>query len=264
METILQGCRIHYEIYPSANPVAPAVLLLHGWGCDASVFSFISNSLAQDDTVIQLDFPGHGKSGEPPEAWAVSNYANMVLELLNALEIPTVEIIAHSFGGRVAIVLASEHPERVNKLVITGGAGIRKPISAHQKKRAQRFKRYTKWINALKTMPGMNTWVEKGQKKLRQRYGSPDYNKLSEGMRKTFVKVISEDLLPRLSKIKAPTLLIWGNADTETPLWMGKQMEETIPDAGLVVFEGRGHFAFAEEWQRFTLIVKEFFSGGKG
>ena len=59
------------------------------------------------------------------------------------------------------------------------------------------------------------------------------------------------------------TLLIWGSADTETPLWMGQAMEKEIPDAGLVVLEGGTHFAFLEQWQRFVLIVKQFFLGGQ-
>jgi pimeloyl-ACP methyl ester carboxylesterase len=62
--------------------------------------------------------------------------------------------------------------------------------------------------------------------------------------------------------VQAPTLLIWGEADAETPLWMGKTMEKEIADAGLVVLEGGSHFAFLEQWQRFTLIVKQFLQGG--
>ena len=76
------------------------------------------------------------------------------------------------------------------------------------------------------------------------------------------MKIISQDLSECLAKIKAPTLLIWGGADTETPLWMGQQMEKQIPDAGLVVFEGRSHFAFLEEAQRFQVIVNTFLFGG--
>ena len=115
-------------------------------------------------------------------------------------------------------------------------------------------------------VPQNDKWaglIEKWQAALRKRYGSADYNRLNENMRKTLVKVISLDLLPLLKSIQSPTLLIWGSADTATPLWMGQQMEKEIPDAGLVVFEGRSHFAFIEEWQRFLTIVKHFFWGGQ-
>ena len=67
-----------------------------------------------------------------------------------------------------------------------------------------------------------------------QRYGSPDYAALDSEMRKTFVKVISQDLSEYYPRFSHSTLLVWGRQDTETPLWMGKKMEEWIPDAGLV------------------------------
>jgi pimeloyl-ACP methyl ester carboxylesterase len=77
-------------------------------------------------------------------------------------------------------------------------------------------------------------------------------------MRQTFSKIVSEDLSPLLPKIKAETLLVFGSNDTETPLWMGQKMEQEIPDAGLVVFEGRSHFAYLEEWPRFCALIREF------
>mgnify|MGYP004684171369 CR=1 FL=1 len=99
---------------------------------------------------------------------------------------------------------------------------------------------------------------EKMEEKLRRKYGSADYNALDEEMRKTFVKVINLDLTDRLPLIQQPTLLLWGDADTETPLWMGKKMEELIPDAGLVVLEGGTHFAYLEQRARFCAIARHF------
>ena len=77
-------------------------------------------------------------------------------------------------------------------------------------------------------------------------------------MRATFVKVVNLDLSDRLSLIRQPVLLLWGDKDTETPLWMGQQMERDIPDAGLVVLEGGTHFAYLEQAARFNMIVKHF------
>ena len=95
---------------------------------------------------------------------------------------------------------------------------------------------------------------------LRNRYGSPDYIRLNENMRRTFVKVISLDLRDRLPSVRQPTLLIWGGADTETPLWMARVMEKNIPDAGLVIFEGGDHFAYLKQAPRFCLIARHFLS----
>lgn len=263
LETTLKNCRLYYRWQCKKEADAPVVLLLHGWGCDSSIFSFIENGLSEDASVLSVDFPGHGKSGDPPESWGVQDYAEQILLLLDELSLPKVDVVAHSFGGRVALWLASHQPERVDRLVITGGAGIRKPISEGQKKRQARFKRLNRCCGWLKKIPFLRGWVERLEDQLRRKYGSPDYYKLNEVMRGTFVKVVNEDLLPLLPAITAPTLLIWGSDDTETPLWMGQQMEKQIPDAALIVFEGRTHFAFLEEWQRFLIIIKEFFLGGK-
>ena len=93
---------------------------------------------------------------------------------------------------------------------------------------------------------------------MQMKYGSADYNALDDEMKKTFVKVISEDLRPLLPNIKASTLLIWGERDTATPLWMGQTMEKEIADAGLVVFENDDHFAYLKQWPRFVAVVKAF------
>lgn len=259
MQATIHGCRIFYEITPCASDDAPRVLMLHGWGCEHGYFSPITNAMAKDATIITLDFPGHGQSGEPPEPWDASDFAAQIAELIRDNGLAPVDVIGHSHGGRVALKLAIEYPELVGKLVITGGAGLRKPETERSRKRTANYKRYSAFLNRMKKIPTLSPMAGKLQTALRNRYGSPDYVKLNENMRMTFVKLVSEDLTPQLSRIHAPTLLIWGDVDTETPLWMGQTMEKEIADAGLVVFEGGTHFAFLEQWQRFVVIVKQFF-----
>ena len=118
-------------------------------------------------------------------------------------------------------------------------------------------------MRTLTKVPPLQKPMRALQEQLIQAYGSRDYAALSQTMRPTFVKIISEDLTPLLPQIKAPTLLIWGSNDTETPLWMGQTMEKEIVDAGLVVFDGGSHFAFLEEGARFATIVKQLFWGGE-
>lgn len=262
LEATLLDCQLHYTLEQNENPDVPVVVLLHGWGCDGNIFSFLKRDISAQCTVLTLDFPGHGKSAEPSEPWGVQEYAAQVKALLDSLNYNRIYVVAHSFGGRVAIELASTYPDLIEKLIITGGAGIRKQPSEEQKKRQRKFKRMNGFLDKCKKIPVLGKLAEIMQTRLRNKYGSADYIKLNETMRKTFVKVINYDQSHLLDKIKASTLLIWGSADTETPLWMGQQMEKTIPDAALITFEGRSHFAFAEEWQRFVIITKQFFFGG--
>lgn len=262
MEAVIQGCRLYYRYEKSDDASAPTVLLLHGWGCDGSIFASFEKELSRHASLLIVDFPGHGKSGEPAEPWGVPEYAEQIFALLQTLRIPKAHIIAHSFGGRVAIYLASHHPERVERMVLTGAAGLRAPASDRQSRRQKRYQRLKKLALLATRLPFLKKYADRWMEKLIQKYGSEDYRRLNANMRKTFVKVIQQDLSEMLPLIQSSTLLIWGSQDTATPLWMGQKMEKEIPDAGLVVFEGRTHFAFLEEAQRFQTIVNTFLWGG--
>ena len=262
MEAVIQNCRLYYRYEKADDQNAPTVLLLHGWGCDGSIFHVFEEELKKHASLLIVDFPGHGQSAEPPEPWGVPEYAEQIYQLLETLKIAKVHIIAHSFGGRVAIWLSSHHPERVDKMVLTGGAGLRAPASQTQSKRQKQYQQLKKLVQLAARVPFLKKLSAVWTEKLIQKYGSEDYKRLNPEMRKTFVKVINQDLSGLLPSIKASTLLIWGSLDTATPLWMGQKMEKDIPDAGLVVFDGRTHFAFLEEAQRFQTIVNTFLWGG--
>ena len=260
METSICDCKLFYRFEKSDKK--DTVLFLHGWGCDGSIFSFFENDFLKNASVISVDFPGHGQSGEPKIPWGVPEYAKQIHTLLTELHVERVHIVAHSFGGRVAIWLSSHYPEMVDKMIVTGGAGIRRQDTSKPTKRQKQYKTLKALVGWVGKIPFLKKFADAMQEKLVQKYGSPDYKRLNPNMRKTFVKVINQDLSEFLQDIKASTLLIWGSNDTETPLWMGQQMEKEIPDAGLVVFDGRSHFAFLEEAQRFLVISKTFLWGG--
>jgi len=260
LEALICDCKLFYR-YEKADK-KDSVLLLHGWGCDGSIFSAFEKEFLKNASVIAVDFPGHGQSGEPQIPWGVPEYAEQIRALLTELQLERVHIIAHSFGGRVAIWLSSHYPEMVDKMIITGGAGIRRQDSTKPSKRQKQYKTLKSLVGTVAKIPFLKKFADAMQEKLVQKYGSPDYKRLNPNMRKTFVKVINQDLSAFLPQIKASTLLIWGGNDTETPLWMGQQMEKEIPDAGLVVFDGRSHFAFLEEAQRFLVIANTFLFGG--
>ena len=258
----VNGLTIHYEIQYKNDAKGTPVLYLHGWGCDGGIFAPMTDALGKYATQIVLDFPAHGQSEEPAEPWGVVDFARQVQQVLRSQRIEKVKIVAHSFGARVAIWLAAHDPQLVEQMVITGGAGIKAPATQQSSKRTKRYKRLSAVARTMMKIPPLNRPMKKLQEALVQRYGSADYARLNESMRKTFVKIVSEDLTPLLSQVSTPTLLIWGDRDTETPLWMGQTMEHDMKDGGLVVFEGRTHYAFLEESARFVLIVKQFFWGG--
>jgi pimeloyl-ACP methyl ester carboxylesterase len=234
---------------------APPVLVLHGWNASIDAVGSMIAGLSDELELIALDFPGMGQSDPPPVGWSVSDYADLVVALLDQLGLARVSLLAHSFGGRVSIVLAQTRPERIARVVITGGAGLkpkRKP-SYYSKVAVAKAGRV---VGAVGGAPGKEL-----QDRMRRKVASTDWLEASDAMRDTFRLVIGEDLAPRLPEITRPTLLIWGEDDEDAPLWMGQEMERRIPGSALITLPGAGHFAYAEKAGEFNVIASHFLSG---
>lgn len=246
----LDGLVIASEVVGDGLPV----LLLHGWGTNIESMQPVAQLLAPKGyRVHMLDLPGFGRSALPPEAWGVAEYTQLVVHYLDNVNLKPVNVIGHSFGGRLSIVLGADYPAYVEKIVLADSAGVPDKLNATQQFRQSIIKLGKKVL----TLPGLNALEPRLRRWVRDRYGSEDYKKAG-ALEPTFRKVIAEDLVPRAARIKAPTLLIWGDQDQETPLWQAKILEKTIPDAGLVVFSGAGHFAYQERLADFVRIVDNF------
>ena len=255
MNKDIGGVQLHYiKMGNGGNKV----LLLHGWGCDISLMEPVGKALADSHDILIPDLPGHGQSGRPPVPWGVPEYAENILLLLQENDFTPCDVIAHSFGCRIAAWIAVHHPDAIKKIVFTGAAGIRPKQTEEAKKRSRRFQRGKAFAQKIGTIPLLSGAAEKMQQKLREKYGSRDYNELDEEMRKTFVKIIKQDLTDLYEHFSQSTLLIWGDKDTETPLWMAKEMEKRIPDCGLVILENGSHFAYLDQLTRFNSIVRFF------
>jgi len=233
------------------------LLLLHGWGASGELFAPILDALAPGRWLLVPDLPGFGGTDAPPEAWAARDYAAWVIALLDRLGVARADVLGHSHGGRVAITLAAEHPERVRRLVLTSSAGIRRRPSVRQRAGVRTYKTLRKLERWRLAPPPLRAYARSRA----DRRGSDDYRAASGALRATLVRLVNEDVTPLLARVRAPALLIWGDRDTETPLAAAHVMERLIPDAGLVVFEGAGHFAYLEQPARFCRIVEVFLSG---
>ena len=244
------GAKMRYEIYGGGKP---ALLLLHGWGCDLTEFSPIIRDFQDKMTIVAVDFPGHGQSPEPPSPWSVTDYAQCLISLLDDLSLGPVHCLAHSFGGRVLLWAASHRADLFAKLIITGGAGLPPKDSGTLSFRTRLYKVLNR---AAGLLPG--SLRGKAREALVQRFGSADYKALTPSMRETFKRVIHQDLTDTLPSVRSSTLLYWGETDTATPLWMGQTMEKAIPDAGLVVESGVGHYAFLERYGHFKAVMENF------
>lgn len=252
----LNGAQVYYEEHGEGKPL----LLLHGWGGVVNSWLPAIQDFARTRRVVALDFPGHGLSSEPPEVWGVPEYAQMTAGLIRALGIEGCDVMAHSFGGRVALVLSATQPALVGRLVLTGVPGLASPKTPRQKLRGRVYKALrTLADNDLSRKLLGDARVDAVREALQNRFGSADYRALkTQRMRATFSRIVSQDLSPYLSQIRASALLIWGAQDTAAPLWMAQRMEKEMCDAGLVVFEDCAHFAYLDRYGDFSVIAHKF------
>lgn len=233
------------------------ILLLHGWGSNITLFDGIVKTLSPNHRVVALDMPGFGKTSEPPQPWCVDDYADFAAKFLNALNIKEFSVLVHSFGGRVLFKLNAkeELPFVINKAVLIDSAGIM-PKKTFKQKVSLRMYKAARCIMSTKVLHFL---YPDAVENMRKKRGSADYNNATPTMRRTLVKVVNEDLEPLVSKLNCPTLIIWGDADTATPISDAELMERLIPDAGLVVCEGSGHYSFLEQPAKVHGALKAFF-----
>lgn len=218
------GICVRYKVFGEKS--SHATLLLHGWGSDGSVFEGLISSF-KDRYFVVPDFPPFGESKALPCSWTVFSYANMVISLCEHLNISSIDIVGHSFGGRIGILLASLKCTNVNSCILIDSAGMKPRFSLKKKFKVLNYK--------IKRHFGGNV----------EDFGSQDYLTLPPCMRGVFVNVVNTYLEPYLSRITSKTLIVWGKYDKETPLYMAKRIKKNIKNSSLVLLEG-GHFSFLD------------------
>lgn len=238
------------------------ILLLHGWGSNITLFDGITKLLSPHYRVVALDMPGMGQTGEPRTSWCVDEYVDFVMKFIAQMEIRSCAVLCHSFGGRVLLkmnarlnAMGEQRPFSITKAVLIDAAGI-KPEKSMKQKISLRLYKMARGFMSLRPLKAM---YPDAIDYMRKKRGSADYNNATPIMRETLVKVVNEDLRQLLPEIKVPTLLIWGDQDTATPLSDARIMEQEIPDAGLVVVEGAGHFSYLDNVPLVHSVLQSFF-----
>lgn len=247
------GTRLAYTVSGEGNPM----ILMHGWGCNADTLASVEKTAAESHRVYNIDFPGFGQSPEPTQVWGVEDYTRALENFVRLLGIEKPVLLGHSFGGRVGILYSSRNP--VDRLVLVDAAGVkpRRPLSYYVK--VYSFKLMKRLYTLIYGKEGAAKRIEAE----RARRGSADYQSASPRMRAILSKVVNEDLCHVMPAIKAPTLLIYGENDTATPVRDAKKIESLVPDAGLVVFPGCGHYSFLDNPYQFAAVLRSFLTNEK-
>ncbi|MCR5304521.1 MAG: alpha/beta hydrolase [Lachnospiraceae bacterium] len=267
METTIRGIRTHYI----EKGEGPLLVMIHGWASNADLFSRTMDALSVKYHVAAPDLPGcsgqTGGSDEPESPWNVDDYIEFVREFTlymlgldagNDGSRPEVIFLGHSHGGRVLIKMAGRDgdklPFRIDKMILVDSAGIVPEKTEAQKAAIRRYKTGRKILET----PIVKALFPDALEKYKKSHGSADYRAASPVMRDTMVRVVNEDEREWMPLIKAPTLLVWGTADTATPISSGEMMESLIPGSGLVRIEGAGHFSFLDNEFLFVRVMKSF------
>ena len=203
----------------------PTVVALHGWMRSGADFAAVVAGL----DAVAPNLPGAGAAEPPAEVWGSPEYAELVADAIRPFG--PVVIVAHSFGGRVAVHLAAKYPELVRELVLTGVPLLRLQAAP----RASTGFRFFKFLAKVGLVSQKRLEAE------RRKRGSADYNAAQGIVRDIFVKLVNEDYREQLAAITAPVRMVWGENDRSAPADAGEAASKLIPNATFRIVPGAGH-----------------------
>ena len=237
---LYNGKKVFYKFYnrQSCSPI----LLLHGWGCEGEVFKDLISKFPEK-SFLSVDFPPFGHSDKTISDWNIFTYVGMVMSLCEHLHIDHCDILGHSFGGRVAIILSAVKRSLVHSCILVDSAGL-KP-----KRKLSYYMRIYKYKHRKKHGKDIES------------FGSSDYKSLSPEMRRTFVSIVNTYLEDYCRTMSVKTLIVWGENDDATPLYMAKRLNKLIRGSSLKVISQAGHFCFLDRPLEFYKIVRDFWEG---
>jgi pimeloyl-ACP methyl ester carboxylesterase len=223
--------RVFGELY-GTGPVR--VVWLHGWARQSRDFEAAARILADRGVAsVALDLPGFGSSPAPQNAGGARHYAGLLEATLREIAEAPLVLVGHSFGGRVAVALASQHPELVESLILTGvpqlvrlGASTRSPLAY----------RATRWLARRHLVS------ESRLEAARQKYGSVDYRNAEGVIRDVLIATVQESYESELGTLSVPIAFLWGQNDTDVPLEIATQARTLVHGpTTLEVVTGVGH-----------------------
>lgn len=212
--------------------------------------------------VYAPQLPGWPEGPIPTGMTSVQDYAHLMARFLDTLEIHTVDLVGHSFGGWISLCLATEHPERVSRLVVVDAMGVYVPDAP------------TADLGRLSEEAFVRAaFAQTGEVVIRGDFGgvreevrtSPEFQKqwkscalVAQLVRGRYT---DPELTQRAKTITANTLLVWGREDRVVPWRHGEVLAQAIPHARLVVLDDAGHTPMREKRETFQRLVHEFLSG---
>ena len=239
------------------------VLYLHGMGGGGKWEAF-HMALGTTAMTYAPQLPGWRESQVPEGISSVEDYAGVVVELLDALELDRLTLAGHSIGGWIALKVASRHPERISSLILSGVMGLDVPSAP------------TPDLGAMDEDAFATAVFGKlGMIATAQAYGfgaewenvrkSPEFERQwkGRGLVADLIKDQPTDpgLTSGLPGITADALVIWGKLDGIAPLAHGEALRAALPNAKMNVIDRCGHLPMAEKPETFNRLLRDFLVG---
>ena len=218
------------------------IIFLHGWGAGKNSFLWMKDYF-KNASLHFASLDGFDKT-KPPKDTTIEGYYRRLEQYITAQKLKNIVLVGHSFGGRIAIEYCSKN--NISGLILVDSAGI-KPKFSFKKSWAVLKYKLTKALvkHGLANQSVLN------------KFGSHDYKSASPEMRKVFLSAVNYNQIKLLSMISAPTLIVWGKNDKETPMYMAKKLHKRIENSELVVLNG-GHFIFLDGPYKFYKTIEYF------
>jgi pimeloyl-ACP methyl ester carboxylesterase len=251
MQIVVDGLLTNYQC---EGKKGPAVVLVHGWGDKLQTYEQLAKHLASKHQVVRLDLPGFGATQPPATTWGLIDYAGFVRHFLDKLNLKPVTMVGHSNGGAVLIKGVATGQLKPQRLVLLASAGVRNRQSLRKlllKLVAKTGKLLTRWLPA------------RVRRNLQRRfYGTigSDYL-VAPHLQETFKQTVAEDILNDAAQITVPTLLIYGDHDTATPVeQIGVPLHQAIKNSKLHIVHGADHFVHHHSLDEVSRSIEDFTS----
>ncbi|MFW5703491.1 MAG: alpha/beta fold hydrolase [Patescibacteria group bacterium] len=225
----IHNTKINYEVYGKGKPM----IFVHGWGGSITSLRKLGKALSEHRKVYLIDLPGFGKSDNPDPSWGVPEYAMVIQAFLEDLKIKKPVYFGHSFGGSLGIYLAARQPQLFQKLILCSSSYKR---TAKQSRTAKRMN-----LLVQNYLPFLVSTLDRVKPVLYKIFfPHSDYAKYPH-LIPNFRKIITDDLSAYPEQISLPTLLLWGERDTYTPLALAEELDEKINRSKLIVYPYKKH-----------------------
>jgi pimeloyl-ACP methyl ester carboxylesterase len=241
----------------------PPLVLLHGFICDSRAWKHQINGLSRDFDVIAWDNPGCGGSSDTGEEFSMGEYADALAAFLDQIGVDKAHFCGLSWGGTLAMVFSRRYPDRVSSLILADSyAGWTGSLGAEAAEA-----RLARCLRESELAP--EEWVPQWApeafspdvpQEMIDEYAGIMWGFHPVGFR-AMSRALAGDFTEILPSIQVPTLLVWGEHDSRSPVHVGEAMRDAVPGSTLKVIPGAGHVSGFEQPDAFNAAVREFILG---